>query len=344
MGTKAATSSWWMRAARHCSVGWATLVASTTAFAADGDRITLFATGFEAHEGYVIEGQIGGQNGWLQVVLDTEGQDQPTVSATGLANNLFEDQGLQGFIGGPEVEPGTVVDSASIWHPAPYAPIEEGRPLVRFSVLMMTVWSSDARPFDDDFRWVVYNADLQKLCSVVFNNFNREIGYALGDGQIQDTGFDFEYSTMYELEMELDYIANTWSAWLSGTRIVADQPLANAGQTLNLGDIDAVWVTGDVNNPGDNYMVFDDYRITAEPLISEPEPPTLLSLGVTSEGFYAFRLLGEERRRYAIEGSADTTLWTAVKTNIVFDGSFDYVDTNAPTTGHQIFRARFVGD
>lgn len=344
MGMKAATSSGWNGAAWRWPVVMATLLGPVGGLAAEGDRITLFATGFEAHEGYVTEGQIGGQNGWLQVVLNTNQQDQPTVSVSGVANNLLENQGLHGFIGGPEVEAGTVVDSASLWHPVPYAPIEEGRPLVRFSVLMMTVWSSNERPFDDNFRWVVYNAELEPLCSVIFDNSNLQIGYSLGLGLPQDTGFNFELSTLYELEMELDYIANTWSAWLSGTQVVDDQPLAGSGQTLNLGDIDAVWVTADVDNPGDNYMVFDDYRITAEPLPTDPAPPTLLSLGTTSEGYYAFRLVGEERVRYAIEGSVDTTLWTAVKTNIVFDGSFDFVDTNAPTTGHRIFRARFVGE
>ena len=39
------------------------------------------------------------------------------------------------------------------------------------------------------------------------------------------------------------------------------QPLTTTGAKLDLGDVSAVWVIREVGKPGDNYMVFDDYKI-----------------------------------------------------------------------------------
>ena len=45
----------------------------------------------------------------------------------------------------------------------------------------------------------------------------------------------------------------------------AELPITTTGKALNLGDVDAVWLPTYSFYPGDNAMIFDDYRLTAEP-------------------------------------------------------------------------------
>ena len=49
------------------------------------------------------------------------------------------------------------------------------------------------------------------------------------------------------------------------------QPLTTTGAKLDLGDISAVWVIREIGKPGENYMVFDDYKI--EQLKEDKEMP-----------------------------------------------------------------------
>ena len=67
-------------------------------------------------------------------------------------------------------------------------------------------------------------------------------------------------------------------------------------------------------------------------------------MGRTTNGFYALRLLGEPNARFALDYSANATTWTPLKTNIAVDGSFDYVDTNAPIVPARLFRARWLSE
>jgi hypothetical protein len=50
---------------------------------------------------------------------------------------------------------------------------------------------------------------------------------------------------------------------------VEDQPLTTSAADLNLADLDAGWFVANTFWPGDNYMLFDDYRVA---LAGDPQP------------------------------------------------------------------------
>ena len=137
----------------------------------------------------------------------------------------------------------------------------------------------------------------------------------------------------------MDFEANQWSASMEGRTFLSGLPITTTNAPLNLGDVDAVWVIYDTNAPGDNFMVFDDYRLTAAP--TSIASSQLETLGVWSNGFL-LRLHGTDNCRYAIEASDNAVSWFPLKTNVVTGGYSDFLDASPPTTSLRLYRSRWV--
>src|SRR2546421_12135700 len=92
---------------------------------------------------------------------------------------------------------------------------------------------------------------------------------------------------------------------------------------------DAVWFYGPyANAPGNDFMVFDNYRVTAE--AAAPLPFQIEGFGRDANGGFSLRLTGEPGRQYAIDVTIDFADWSALQTNsVAADGTFDFVDTTA---------------
>jgi hypothetical protein len=83
----------------------------------------------------------------------------------------------------------------------------------------------------------------------------------------------FSNNIIYDLVITMDFARNRWSAALGGTPLVNELRISTLpGTTLDLGDVDAVWLPVNDFFPGDNELVFDEYRLTAEP----SELPTIV--------------------------------------------------------------------
>jgi hypothetical protein len=136
--------------------------------------------------------------------------------------------------------------------------------------------------------------------------------------------------------MDLDFASNRWSATFNGRLLATNQPLTTLQTTLNLGDIDAGWYIFDTNAPGNNYMVFDDYRVTAT------LTPTTLQLLGNLGGAPVLRLSGQPNETFAIDSSTDLSNWLPLKTNTTTGGYFDYVDNTAGNLPARFYRGRWV--
>jgi hypothetical protein len=132
---------------------------------------------------------------------------------------------------------------------------------------------------------------------------------------------------------------NQWSASFDGVQFVDGQPITTTGASLTLGDVSMVWAIYDANNPGDNFVTFDNYRITAMP--TGTDLAWIETLGLVGNAF-ALRLHGPDECHYAIEASIDLLTWTPLKTNVVSGGSVDFVDTGSGPSPRRFYRARFL--
>ncbi|HYG36792.1 MAG TPA: immunoglobulin domain-containing protein, partial [Clostridia bacterium] len=222
----------------------------------------IYYSGFESDEGFQTIYTLAGQGGW-----QSSGSGQ-----NGVVFDYFDDLSQQAYLGVSSPVSG---GSQFLWHPLSVTLNTNTRPVVIFSTYMEIQDSTNYRY--DNFGWDVYNKNGDRLFFLDFDNSDLGIYYRLNDGSgYQDTGQTFQNGQIYYLEITMDFAANRWSATLDGSPLVTRQPIsASANVALNLGDIDVAWIRSS-GTFGDNYMLFDDYYVTAEPsqvpkIVTNPE-------------------------------------------------------------------------
>lgn len=282
----------------------------------------LYETRFEKSEGFDETLTLIGQGGW---VGDGSG-------GNGLVTDFFAGEGQHAFIG--FVAPTNRGEFLNAWRPVNYAPGPTNAPQVQFSVLM-SIEDSSARANRDDFRWSVYNVKGDRLFSLDFDNDALGINYLLDDGKFVSTGLSFTNSRAYALEIRMDFSLNRWSATLGGVGVATNLAITTKGAVLDFGDVDAVWAIRTPGSPGDNFMVFDNYRVEAG--VAASTPPRLEPLGSVPPNGFAVRCRGTTGVRYLLQGSTDLKQWIPLKTNTVpVDGYFDHVDRGGGV--HRLYR------
>lgn len=313
--------SYWQQFLRTLGLTALALVASTSAFAAPTN---IFFTQFEPGQGYSTNLDLIGQGGWLG-----EG-----TGGNGIVSNYIAGQGQQAYIGFAAPNPGE--DYFVAYHPLNFNPLAAKQPIVKFSVLMSIEDSTSTNGNYDNFRWSVYNTQVDRLFSLDFDNYSTNVSYKLdGTNVLVATGVSFAPGSDYTLLVTMNFAANRWSATLNNALLATNLPITTTGATSDLGDIDAEWLIYDVSAPGDNYMLFDNYRVTAEPLQID-------FLGRTVEGWALLRVFGPDGSRWAVEGTTNLLNWTSLKTNVVSGSYFDMVDMAAAGLKQRLYRARLV--
>jgi len=285
----------------------------------------IFFTHFEPGEGYTNNFDLIGQGGWLG-----EG-----TGGNGIVSNYIAGQGQQAYIGYAAPVAG---DDLFVWQPLNFNAVAAGLPIVNFSVLMNIV-DSESTTNRDIFRWSVYNLEADRLFSIDFDNKYADIAYQLdGTNEVFLTYLPFLNDSNYTLNVTMNFAANQWSASYNSILIATNQPITTTNAHLILGDIDAVWLLYDPKAPGDNYMLFDNYRVTAEAM----SPAQMQLLDVTDKGWALLRVFGQAGSRWAVEATTNLINWTALSTNIVSGISFDVVDLTAAGWKQRYYRARLV--
>jgi hypothetical protein len=294
----------------------------------------LYATSFEADENYSLELDLGdttpsgqtGQNGWLGF-----GSKQPYWN--GILTNYFSGLGQQGYIGftAPTDTDGTL----TVWQPNITA-VPSGQPIVKFSTLMAIGDSTNER--FDDFRWSAYNTSGQRLFTLDFDNYALEVNYALDDvNGFVSTGKKFEVNKIYELVIIMDLARNKWSARIDDIPLVTEKAITTTFASLALGDVDAVWSIRDTAHPGNNFMAFDNYQLTA---YATAVPPEVHIAERLPDGSNLMRLYGEPNKSYTIEATADFQTWMPISTSTPPEGILEYLDTAAAGQPKRFYRAK----
>jgi hypothetical protein len=294
-----------------------------------GAATNLYSTGFEAAQGFDSKFELVGQNGWVRYPDGGGGN--------GLVTNFFGSQAA--YVGLFALQPRT--NFLSVYQPINYSPPLTNNPVVKFSVRMAVLDSTTQDR--DSFYWSLYNTRGDHLFTLDFDNYDLGVYYLLdGTNDFRPTGISFTNDVPYTLEVTMDFARNQWSATLDRTNVLAASlPLTTVGAPVDIGDIDAIWAIYAADKPGDNFMVFDDYQLTAES--GPPAPQARLTiLDRTTAGWTLLRLAGPSNTRHAIEGSVDLLQWTPLTTNNVVDGTFDFVDTSSAALPFRFYRSRVV--
>ncbi|MCX6864091.1 MAG: hypothetical protein NT050_14460 [Verrucomicrobia bacterium] len=287
----------------------------------------LFETGFERFEGYdptfdLVDSLGRGQNGWMAVGHGGNGV---------LTNRVDGFTGQYAYMGyqGPTNQSFSV----NLFRPIQLVPDTNTLPVVVFQATFSIRDDSPSGAAADDFRWSVYTPNDQRLFTLDYHGPDQSINYALDDGKgFIGTGYQFEYDVVYQLEISMSFGRNRLSASLNGTPVVYELPLSTRIQRPSLGSVDVVWAANPKGTWNDNYMLFDDYRITAYP--PNAVAPLMEMAGLDALGNAQLKVWGEPAVRYRIQSSNDLQTW--IDRDIVVstapDGLATWTDTQPTVT------------
>jgi len=294
-----------------------------------GTPTNIFSTQFEFAQGYNPNLNLAGQNGWTKF----------GSGGNGLTNGFFSGQGQQAYVG--HFPPASGDKALFVWRPINFSPVAADLPLVQFSTLMSIVGSTNGEA--DIFQWQVFNHQTQPLIVIDFDvsatNMGN-VGYFLDGTQYVDTGVKFGLGATYMLTVTMNFASNRWSARLNSALLATNQPITTTGKQLTLGDVDAVWEVYNTNAPGDNFMVFDDYTITAEAL--PPPPPPRPSLFAPRYGrSFNLKFPTQTNFVYTLEflDPGQAWNWTAL-TNVIGNGQISVVRDYSATNAARYYRVR----
>lgn len=314
----------------------------------------LYFTGFENPPFSVGADTIRNTDGWI---------GQSTVAGKALSGILSESQhGVKGignaaYIGGnPARVSGVSSKQVNLRRPVNVDPVALGQEVASFSVAFGIKDSTAASSYRrDNFEFLIYNSSGQLLAGIQFDNsaldslsgLPQRVIYLLywnGSSFVYtNTGYTFLPETLEILDFRINLRTNRWSVTLGGAPLFQDITFYSGPNTKTLGFVltqmqvrNTFPLTTDIY-PGDNYMLFDDYRLRTDPVT------------VTVESSWAdtgaFRLDWNEEYGYSyrVQYSADCVNWFDVASTIhtaTSTGDNSFTDTTSPRPAKRFFRIR----
>ena len=192
---------------------------------------------------------LSGQDGWLEF----NGADSQKVEQYGHDTSNFA------WVG--DISPEGAGD-VFVFHPVDEDPVASSKPVVRFLVNFFVNDSTNGNY--DIFSWALYNQSAELLGSINLDLTDLKI-FADDTVDYWDLEVNFGVESWYALDVLADFERNIWTAYLydyeteEWTTLFTEELFHAGSSTLNLGDIDLIWIANDPS--GDNRVLFDDYSI-----------------------------------------------------------------------------------
>ena len=287
----------------------------------------------------VGDGKLVGTDGWQST--------HPDELVHGIVDDFFGDGNRSGAVG--FLIPESDDDILTVFRPINHDPLANATPIIEFSA-SIAMFDSEETEFYDSFHISVFNTNDDHLAGVVFDNTEENLGIWRADGlDFFDTGVTFEYAKLYALSIRIDYEANTWTATLDDTSLFTDAPFSSSDSERDLGDFSAEWEISDVANPGDNWMLFDDWTVKAVALedSGNPSGQPLVVTRMTRRpsGNIVLRWAAEAGTQYQVETSSNFNDWNSnLPNSLVTTGSSEtegsFVDRTAKSAPLRYYRVR----
>ena len=295
----------------------------------------LYSTDFSNFE--VGDDKLAGNDGWMAT-----NEDQ---AVHGTIADVFGNGNVGGTLG---FEIPLFAENQSVvtaWRPINIDPIADDT-LIRFSTNMAII-DSDNELYDS-FYFSVYNQNADVLGGVVFDNTEESGGIWRFDGTdngFDDLGLGFDFANLYDFSFTVDFANNEWSARLDDITLFEKQPFtAVEDADRNLGDIAVEWEVTDPENPGTNWVYFDDWtvtEVTRETTTTIDFTPTIVR---GPSGKVRLNWPAESGDRFIVEHSSNLVDWSSTLAGADFTVSGNtgarFVDDNAGTDQPRYYRVR----
>lgn len=228
---------------------------------------TVYATDFERFTPGAS--QLANQDQWSLFFNAPSGTNAQGILAQGILAQGIAGQGRAGYIG--YFDPGFFSATSTdlfAYRSLNFDPVAEGAPIVQMRADILIVRSTNGR--NDVFHFLLYSRNGSPLGGFTFDTATRRV--FTNDGAIGNpSSFIFSFNTRYTLLSTFNFSTRRWTVSINSTPLVTESPFGVGATTIDVGDFDFVWHLSDAQHrPGDNFMVFDNLAITADPL-----PPTV---------------------------------------------------------------------
>jgi hypothetical protein len=297
-------------------------------------------------------------------IRNTDGWSGPVVFAgKALSGVLSETQhGVKGlgsaaYIGAnPTRINGVSSKSVYVRRAVNLDPVALGQEVAGFSVVFGILDSTAAALFRrDNFEFQIWNSSSQLLGGIQFDNSRLDsltglplrsiyLLYWSGSAFVYaNTGYTFLAEEPEILDFRINFRTNRWTVFLGGAPLFEDIAFYTGPNVRNFGSVVAqMQVTNtfpfssDIY-PGDNYMLFDDFRLRTDPVT------VTLESSWTATGSFRLDWNEEYGHRYRLQYSPDAARWfdfaetirTAART-----GDRSFTDTTSPRPARRFFRVR----
>ena len=117
----------------------------------------------------------------------------------------------------------------------------------------------------DSFNVAFYDAADGFLSAILFDTSLDGYYIWTDNGEIvQDTGEQFLFDFIHQLSVTIDLASNRWSAELDGIGIFGNEAFTSQGDSaLCVGGVAAEWEILDPIDPGDNWLLIDNWSLSA---------------------------------------------------------------------------------
>ncbi len=300
----------------------------------------------------------------VDTIRNVDGWSGPTLFAgKALSGTLSESQhgvtgiGNSAYLGGnPARAIGVNNRSVYLRRAVDLDPVALGQEVATFSVVVGIKDSTvDSLFRRDNFEFQVWNSSSQLLAGIQFDNNRldsftglplRSIYLLYWNGSAfvyTNTGYSFLPETLEVLEFRINFRTNRWTVSLGGAPLFQDLSFYTGPSARNLGTVrvqmqvmNSYPLSTDIY-PGDNYMLFDDYRLRTDPVT------VTLESSWTASGACKLDWNEEYGHHYRLQYSADCTSWFDFPTTIhtaTITGDRSFTDTTSPRPSRRVFRVR----
>lgn len=266
--------------------------------------------------------------------------------------------GNAGFVGGYATTAAAVTSRlVYVRRPVNLDPLALNQEVATFSVVF-GIKDSSTTTKRDNFEFLIYNQANALLGGIQFDNTTldsttlkpRRLIYRLSwNGtafQYVLTSFNFLPETLETLQFRINYRTNRWTASLSDVPVFQDLPFYTGTAARNLGSVMVKMAVANTDpltgyiRPGDNYMLFDDYRVRTDAVSTDA--------AVTKAKGGAAKLTWNEEAGYSyqVEYSNDLKTWKTDLANSSHTASLTqnatFTDPTTPVPAGRYYRIKSV--
>ncbi len=260
-------------------------------------EIELFYTDFEHHPNG--DDMLVGIDNWIGNSVGT--------GSHGIDDGLIPALGKVAFIGFSQPSATFV----SVMRRVDFNPLANAAPKVRFECFLGIEDSTNG--MRDSFFITVRNIAGQALANLRFINSNAS--QTLSVARLNGAGQQFPTTTtlfrgqLYFFSAIIDFAGNRWSTYLDGIPIFTDEVFHGGARSLDLGSVAAEWQLGTqlTANYGNNFMIFDEWTITA--IEAGTVPFVIDRIERAPSGMRKITWIAEPRFSYQLEYSNNLVLW-----------------------------------